>query len=169
MPVQGIDGRKRGVVILNYLGGILLEELERAAASGTGRVMLLNAEGYWAKGLSPEDEWGFMYPDRQERTMALRHPAAWERITAADQGQFPHPTGLYTFTTVRPLGYGMRGISHAPRPTPGPPPEVAASPDPAQLLRASSRWRAIALSKPSVSTVLPSARKTSSVRSSGKP
>ena len=46
---------------------------------------------------------------------------------------------------------------------------VAASPEPTQLLRASARWRSIAASKPSIATLRPRPRSTSSVRSSGKP
>ena len=46
---------------------------------------------------------------------------------------------------------------------------LAASPEPAQALRASARWRSMALSNPSVSTSRPSRRKASWVRSSGKP
>ncbi len=113
IPVNDVDGRKMGVVILNYRGQRLLEDLG-GASHGMGNPMLLNPEGYWIKGLNPEDQWGFMFPDRKGRTMARLNPGAWERITAADRGQFEAGDGLYTFTTVRPLGYGMRSSSGAP-------------------------------------------------------
>lgn len=144
MPVQGVDGSRKGVVILNYLGGKLLADLDQAAGPGAGTAMMLNEAGYWAKGMHPEDEWGFMFADRKNRTMAIRHPAAWGRITARGQGQFSDESGLYTFTTVRPLGYGMRGVSAAPR---GP----ASGSDPA----GGFHWKLVSFVPAEVLTALP--------------
>ncbi len=48
--------------------------------------MLLNAEGYWLKGLSAQDEWGFMFENRKDRTLPERDPDTWNRIIAADAG-----------------------------------------------------------------------------------
>jgi hypothetical protein len=106
-PVVDLKGRKRGIVLLNYFGGKLIENLNLSLSDTTGSLMLLNSGGYWLKGLNPEDEWGFMYKDRKDRTLAKRDTEAWNRISARDVGQFSNDHGIYTFATVWPLGHGM--------------------------------------------------------------
>ena len=106
-PVADTEGRKRGIVLLNYFGAKMIQALNKASADTIGNCMLLNSEGYWLKGINPEDEWGFMYKDRKDRTLALRNPRAWETITDRDEGQFRDEQGIYTFATVWPLAYGM--------------------------------------------------------------
>jgi PAS domain S-box-containing protein len=102
-PVFDSQGQKRGVVMLNYLGTNMLHEIRDASASAPGQVMLLNSAGFWLMGPRPEDEWAFMYEDRQDRTFANAFPNAWPRISAAESGQFVTPKGMFTFTTVYPL------------------------------------------------------------------
>lgn len=103
-PVFDAAGRKRGVLVVNYLGRHLLDDLQRAAAGQTGSIMLLNADGYWLKGASPNEEWAFMYPQRRGQSFAAEHPLAWEEISARQQGQLRNAQGLFTYATVRPIG-----------------------------------------------------------------
>lgn len=103
-PVIDSQGEFRGVVILNYLGQYLLDELERTAILGLhGHLMLVNGKGYWLKGLNAEDEWGFMLSGGGDLTMAARYPEVWKIITASDSGQLQTPSGLFTFSTIYPL------------------------------------------------------------------
>jgi PAS domain S-box-containing protein len=106
-PVFDCGSNKIGLVILNYLGNDLLGLIERLAEGVTGDVMLLNADGYWLRGIEPADEWGFMYEDRGEITFPGRFPAAWEHIRSADSGQFTAASGFFTFATVYPMQEGM--------------------------------------------------------------
>jgi len=96
-------GRKIGVVMINYLGNELLQHLDDAATQATGKLVLLNPDGYWLKGLAPADEWGFMYPDRQDRTFGHAYPEVWARMAQEEQGQIFSTVGLFTFATVYPL------------------------------------------------------------------
>jgi hypothetical protein len=54
-PVFDSGGRKRGIIILNYLGNEMLQNMGQveANANAPGRVMLLNADGYWLYGPNP--------------------------------------------------------------------------------------------------------------------
>jgi len=106
-PVAYTEGRKRGIVLLNYFGAKMIQGLNKASAGTIGNCMLLNSEGYWLKGINPGDEWGFMYKDRKDRTLALRNPEAWETIKDRDEGQFRDEHGIYTFATVWPLAHWM--------------------------------------------------------------
>jgi diguanylate cyclase (GGDEF)-like protein/PAS domain S-box-containing protein len=103
-PVVDKQGRCRGVVVLNYLGSHLLAGMEHSAIVEThGHLMLLNNDGFWLKGLRPEDEWGFMIPERAALTMANRYPGVWKKITAAESGQVQSTDGTFTHVTIHPL------------------------------------------------------------------
>ncbi len=86
-PVFDFQDRKRGVLVLNYLGKNLLKELKESLSFVPGEAMLVNSEGYWLKGLCSEDEWGFMYEDRMTRRFGHRFPDAWQRIEGMKRGQ----------------------------------------------------------------------------------
>ncbi|MCP4288305.1 MAG: hypothetical protein GY792_28405, partial [Gammaproteobacteria bacterium] len=108
-PVFDLHGEKRGIVLLNYFGVKLLEHFSRQANASKGsQAMLLNADGYWLKGQNSEDEWGFMYEGRKDRTFANAYPEAWERIKSEESGQFETPQGLFTSRTVYPLLEGQQ-------------------------------------------------------------
>ena len=110
-PVAGLKGQKRGIVLLNYYGAKLIGSLAKASMGAAGHTMLLNSEGYWLKGFKPEDEWGFMYKNRRDRTLSQRDPLAWQKIKLQNMGQLVNEQGVYTYTTVSPLGHGMLSSS----------------------------------------------------------
>jgi len=102
-PVYDASGSKRGILILNYYGALLLEHLERGVPNALSEIMLLNPEGYWMTGRDADSLWGFMYPDRSTATFGTDFPEAWEAIQGAQEGQFESTDGLFTCTTVYPM------------------------------------------------------------------
>ncbi|MFQ5944024.1 MAG: PAS domain S-box protein [Anaerolineales bacterium] len=103
MPIFDASGQEKGVVILNYLGADLIGNLESEVPEAHGQMSLLNAEGFWLKGPKPEDEWGFKFPDRGDRTFGNAFPEAWQQILGVDSGQFQNSEGRFAFATVHPL------------------------------------------------------------------
>lgn len=100
-PVFDDDGNRRGLVILNYLGQTLLDVFDEVPADPDERTILLNEDGYWLRcSKFPELAWGFMFPDRKDVVFGNRFPDAWRTITAESKGQFHHPAGLFTFSTL---------------------------------------------------------------------
>jgi PAS domain S-box-containing protein len=112
-PVFDAQGRKRGIVLLNYLGANLLENIDEVAGNRNSRSMLLNRDGYLLKGPCPDDEWGFMYGDGKELTFGRDYPQAWRQIHSEEEGQFETSQGLFTFATVYPLLEGQTSSSGA--------------------------------------------------------
>ena len=109
-PVFDSQGQKRGIIIFNYLGNEIIENLRQmeANANTPGRIMLLNAEGYWLRSPNPREAWGFMFADKKNLTFGNVHPQAWKKILSSEQGQFYDAGSLYTFATVHPLREGLR-------------------------------------------------------------
>ncbi len=101
-PVFDAAGRKRGILVLNYLGGRLLLSLQAASANVKGDMMLLNADGYWLSCPDPEKEWGFMFAEKQDCRFAISYPDLWPQISQRQSGQLLTPDGMFTFATVYP-------------------------------------------------------------------
>ncbi|MDJ0735233.1 MAG: ATP-binding protein [Nostocaceae cyanobacterium] len=102
-PVFDSQGKKWGILVFNYFGENFINNLKAENTTALGKMMLLNSQGYWLKGLKSEDEWGFMFANRQDRKFQNDFPQAWESISSQDSGQFQTKKGLFTFSTIYPL------------------------------------------------------------------
>ncbi len=91
------------MVLLNYLARNMLDQLTDIGLTARGQTMLLNSEGYWLLSNAHEDEWGFMIPERADRSFAERYPDEWRRILGKARGQFITDRGMFTFAKVLPL------------------------------------------------------------------
>ena len=140
-PIFDSYGQKRGIVILNYLGANLIHDLERVFANTVGQLMLLNSDGFYLKGLKPEDEWGFMYGNRDNRTFGNAFGEAWQKISAGEAGQFHDINGMFTFRTVYPLLGGQRPSSGS---------DKAFQPSAAQLQTGDYYWKLVSRISPDV-------------------
>lgn len=109
-PVFNADGDLGGALILNFLGTTLIEDIKRSSTS-SGMAMLIDAQGYWIVGPTPEDEWGFAIAERMERKFSSSFPEAWQAMTVSSSGQINLDSGLFTYTTIFPLMEGKRTSS----------------------------------------------------------
>ncbi len=110
-PVFDSSGVKKGIVILNYFGSRMLQQINVIAAINTGKLMLLNSDGYWLKGPDSKNEWGFMYEHKKDLTFGKANPEAWEQIESVKTGQFLDSTGLYSYTTIHPLSKMQHSVT----------------------------------------------------------
>lgn len=111
-PVVDDQGKKRGIVILNYYGKEMLQAFATATTGAADHIMVVNGEGYWLKSPKPDEEWGFMFK-RPELALAARAPEAWQRIRGEDRGQQRLADGLWTWQTVYPLVAGQKSSTGA--------------------------------------------------------
>ncbi len=103
IPVFDSNHKKQGVIILNYLGENLLNTFSTHKVLTASQTMLLNEDGYWLYNKNKENEWGFMYANKQNRKIQLGCPECWEKIYNSKKGQFYNKNGLVTYTTIYPL------------------------------------------------------------------
>ncbi len=99
-PVYGPDEHKSGVLVLHYNGGEILRQLAAASNNLPGRIFLVDEEGYWLLGPTTDDEWGFMFKEKQDRTIQRTFPQAGKSIKGQDSGQILNDQGLFTFARV---------------------------------------------------------------------
>jgi len=102
-PVFNSAGEKKGIVILNYLGVNLLDNLIQATATEPGVFSLINKDGFWLYNDEPEDEWGFMFPEKNNRNFAELYPEKWKQITTDTYNQVLTEDCLITSTIIRPF------------------------------------------------------------------
>ncbi len=109
MPVFDRKGIKRGVIIINYRGERLLNELNNHTAAkndnvfSINQIWLLNSEGYWLKGPSEEWEWSFMFNDRKNISFKKTFSNEWDIIKKSESGQIQNKQGLFTYLTIYPF------------------------------------------------------------------
>ncbi|MDY0190494.1 MAG: sensor domain-containing diguanylate cyclase [Desulfuromonas sp.] len=108
-PVFDMQGRKRGVVVLNYLADNLLQALEKFASLAHGQIMLLNADGYWLKHPDVSKEWGFMFAEKKHHRFSEQNPHLWQQMLKESSGQIITAQGIYTFDSILPLD--VNGVS----------------------------------------------------------
>ena len=107
-PIFNKSGKKSGIVLLNYFGADLIDHCKNYFnTSKKDNIMLLNSDGYWLCGVNPDNEWGFMFKEKKDRTFGNKFPKAWEKINSQRSGQFENQAGLFTFETIFPLAEGQ--------------------------------------------------------------
>ncbi|RJX32350.1 MAG: hypothetical protein C4516_04430 [Oxalobacter sp.] len=106
-PVFDSRGRKRGILLINYLAVDLLATFDKSFRKNNQTGWLLNNDGYWLSGGNPDENFAFMF-GRTEASLAHRYPEAWQHIQAANSGQFVTREGFWAFNTVVPLAEGQK-------------------------------------------------------------
>src|SRR5438132_8958774 len=97
-----LDKKKRGVLILNYLGRALLQKVAEVSGSFPGSAWLLKRDGSFLRGPSPEDEWGSALD--HERRFASYFPEEWTTLAWSSPGQIRTSHGLFSFQSTFPRG-----------------------------------------------------------------
>jgi len=111
-PVFDQAGVKRGILLFNFFGQTILDAFDNYSdLMVNNKLMLLNAEGYWLKGESAQNEWGFMYEDRKDIKFSNQYKDAWNEIMSKESFQFENNDGLFTFQTIYPLMGGLKNDS----------------------------------------------------------
>lgn len=148
-PVVDAAGKRRGIVILNYLGQTMLDEFAGAAGRQSDDVNLLNGEGYWLKASDPADSWGFMF--KQPLTLGHRYPEVWAQMRTLDQGQLHTSSGLWTWRTLYPLKSGAVSSTGT---------AEAAGPSQGRMYQDNYLWKAVSRVHPEQLTTLGAATAT---------
>lgn len=102
-PVADQQGRKRGVLLLNYLAEDLLARVQNTDAVSVGDPMMVDQEGYWLVSPNPPPSWGFMFPEGGNDRMSIVYPEVWAAMQSEPAGVVRTANGLFTYKTCFPL------------------------------------------------------------------
>jgi PAS domain S-box-containing protein len=109
-PLFTADGRRRGMLLMNYRAQPMLDAFTVATLGLHGYSVLLDAEGHWLRAPSRAAEWGAVAGG--EDTFAARNPDLWSRMQET-AGQFSAASGLWTYEIVEPGAWLGRPSSAA--------------------------------------------------------
>jgi len=101
-PVFDAKKEKKGIIVLNYLGGNLIASLRTAAKISPGNIMLVNSDGFWLCCIKPEDEWGFILKERKTHTFPSHFYAEWNKINTNESTQIYNQNGMFSAITIYP-------------------------------------------------------------------
>ncbi len=121
-PVIDQRDAKHGILILNYYGAALIRKLAEVSVTFPGSAWLVNRGGYFLRGRTPQEEWGFMLG--HHHTFASFFAEEWPRLARSEAGQFRTEHGLFTFRTLTPQPKPAAGQPADPLP-----PEGGSDPD----------------------------------------
>jgi signal transduction histidine kinase len=115
-PLHDEAGRRRGLLVLNFLGETLLRKLAELSAGFAGSALLINGDGYFIYNPdAPESEWAFMTGG--DAAFGAAHQQAWASVVNAKSGQLVTDEGLFTFKAydaeLRPER-GLVVVAHVP-------------------------------------------------------
>jgi PAS domain S-box-containing protein len=103
-PVFDQQGKKRGVIVLNYLGQRIIDRVLEIGKQNKGFLWLLNAKGYWLLGPDKETEWGFMYPQKESMRFSRQYSEIWAMMEKATlSAQKLNDSGLFTYKKLNLL------------------------------------------------------------------
>jgi signal transduction histidine kinase len=102
-PVFDEKNNKIGIVLLNYFGDYILNNIKKHYSGFDGKGMLLNSDGYWLLAPNTEDTWGFMYKSKKDKIFSNKYHNEWDSLLSKNTGQFLSPRGFFTFETVYPI------------------------------------------------------------------
>ncbi|TDN47380.1 sensor histidine kinase [Azoarcus indigens] len=104
--------RKRGIVILNYHAGRLLERLMAIGLQQGLEIQLINQDSYWLLHPDAQMNWGWQL-DRPKDSLAQHYPQLWRQMQENDRGSYRDEHGIWSYLAFNPSadttpGAGLR-------------------------------------------------------------
>jgi hypothetical protein len=107
-PLQDESGEISALLVINALASHIFDDLERHARLVDGQMLFLDEFGYYLRGFSEDQEWGFMFPEdeRQSQRFDKTYHETWNMMQQRESGQINSQQGIFSFRT---LNYGSQG------------------------------------------------------------
>ncbi len=101
-PVFDQAGQRRGTYVINYRAANIVKRLQEFIPLYKNRLRVINPQGYWIHAANPDQELGFMFPDKQGITLALTDSDLWKQVSANSKGQVPYKGGYFSWEKLVP-------------------------------------------------------------------
>ena len=100
MPIADLKGQRRGILLLNYQAGSMLNRFSQATDDLACQGMLLTQDGHWLAGQNTLQESGHSFDTLVP--LSRSHPLIWQQVQSSESGQRFTPSGLWTWQTLSP-------------------------------------------------------------------
>lgn len=102
------EGTFRGGIVLNFKGQFIIDQINNLAKDPE-QIWLLNDEGYWLAGRTAEEEWAFMWPQKNHVRLSEQAPSIWQAFAERSNILLDNRDGLYTPGSIRNLKPDLNG------------------------------------------------------------
>ncbi|MET0122087.1 MAG: hypothetical protein ABW124_13685 [Candidatus Thiodiazotropha sp. 6PLUC9] len=111
-PLEDENGEIEALLVVNALASYIFDDLERHAHLVEGNMLLLNDSGYYLRGFSSDQEWGFVFPDTEKSYQKFNqtYPEVWALMQQSVSNQIANSDGIFSFRTVT---YGSNGYEQS--------------------------------------------------------
>ena len=102
-PVFDSAGLKKGFIIINYYAQTMIDSIRDSLKQDAAIPMLVNKDGYWLLSENSDNDWGFMIPERKNRSFSNSYPDEWLQIVNSELGQLSTEKGIFSYAKVYPF------------------------------------------------------------------
>ncbi|MBT4934073.1 MAG: hypothetical protein HOL66_16710 [Rhodospirillaceae bacterium] len=102
-PLYNTSGKFRGVIVLNYLAKIFIDQFKKQMELAPGAGFLVNSNGFYLSSPTLADEWAFMFGGKAN--FSNKHPEVWKSIKETDSGIIDTSEGRFVYSTTHPYAY----------------------------------------------------------------
>lgn len=102
-PVFDSAGLKKGFIIINYYAQTMIDSIRDSLKQDAAIPMLVNEDGYWLLSGNSDNDWGFMIPERKNRSFSNSYPDEWQQIVNSELGQLSTEKGMFSYAKVYPF------------------------------------------------------------------
>ena len=99
-PVFNTEGKKQGVVILNYLGQFLINDIKRGIRGFDGNTLLINPLGYYLMSADNALNWNFMFPEAVQIRFQDQFPYIWQAIPKNGFSHMKTAKGVFSISQL---------------------------------------------------------------------
>lgn len=107
IPVFDKHGNKKGIILVNYLGKKIIDNVRMLSQTTLGEVIIVNQDRYMLASPDPEEEWAFMFPEKKDKTFEMKFSRVWNKISDNYNGQILNEYGLFTYITAYPIDFSQ--------------------------------------------------------------
>lgn len=88
------QGEIKGVLVINYLGTHILNEL--TSINIPGEIIILNKKGEWVYSQDNKHAWSYMYPEKNISNFSQTHPETWAALKDEKSMTLLNNSGLFS-------------------------------------------------------------------------
>ena len=94
-PIFSKQGKKLGIILLNYNAQELLNRLKQTSHSVPGRLFVINQDGYFILAQNSNQEWGNMLSSRKDMNAKKLFPTMWKKLNGKSSAKIYTKRGIF--------------------------------------------------------------------------
>lgn len=99
-PIFSDDGKRLGIIVVNFNAQSLLDQLESAGASIPGDLFVIDKDGYFLLSNNNDHEWGNMLAERKDINAKNLYPKFWRKLNKDNPTEITNYKGIFLINYI---------------------------------------------------------------------